>query len=345
MTSLFQLILTLTLTLLLFQKSMMRQFVLMKQQDEVPCLLTVGDMKAWLLAGRRFMEECGEMIEMMEARERLMAELAWTTARRLCLSHMEQELMEELDEEERLSRLLNRKVRTEVQNNMCQIMLPVSVTHSSFSLLLKVTREGFQMFITVIRPEAEKDVEPLLTALFSMLLKVFADDESAGEPKRAEVLLLEKQPALLEPEVVETILKFLLEEPESQNKAEAAGAEIGKLLAESAAPHLAAFGSFPRDLNLSVCTAAASSMVQTVYERFNESCKSFRLMDYDMSFLTARESVIRAVEEMEAAAADKALRHHLHISEGLKEPGQEGVENPPQEQYVPYTLFNTCIIL
>ncbi|XP_065808438.1 uncharacterized protein [Labrus bergylta] len=317
MTSLFQLILTLTLTLLLFQKSMMRQFVLMKQQDEVPCLLTVGDMKAWLLAGRRFMEECGEMIEMMEARERLMAELAWTTARRLCLSHMEQELMEELDEEERLSRLLNRKV----------------------------TREGFQMFITVIRPEAEKDVEPLLTALFSMLLKVFADDESAGEPKRAEVLLLEKQPALLEPEVVETILKFLLEEPESQNKAEAAGAEIGKLLAESAAPHLAAFGSFPRDLNLSVCTAAASSMVQTVYERFNESCKSFRLMDYDMSFLTARESVIRAVEEMEAAAADKALRHHLHISEGLKEPGQEGVENPPQEQYVPYTLFNTCIIL
>lgn len=75
----------------------------------------------------------------------LMANLAWTTARRFCLSQMEQEVQEELDEEKQLSQLLNRKV----------------------------TLEGLQMFVTVFRPKAEEAVRTYPPSLFSKLLKYF----------------------------------------------------------------------------------------------------------------------------------------------------------------------------
>lgn len=39
------------------QKMLMRQFMLMKQRDQVPIYLSVKEMKGWLMAGRSFLDE------------------------------------------------------------------------------------------------------------------------------------------------------------------------------------------------------------------------------------------------------------------------------------------------
>ncbi|XP_039997468.1 uncharacterized protein LOC120797681 [Xiphias gladius] len=215
------------------EKMMLRQFMLMKQQDQVPDYLSVRDMKTWLLTGRSFLEEFQEEIATTEIHLLFMAELAWTTARHFCLNQMEQELLEELNKEEQLSQLLGRKV----------------------------TLEGVQMFVSVVRPAAEEEVRNLLPSLHSKLLGILCGIQttigslSAGDTKPTELLALEESTAPLVPEVVETTLKFFLEEPERENKSEAASAEIGKLLANS--------------------------------------------MDYDQSFFSAREGVISAIQDME----------------------------------------------
>ena len=96
---------------------------------------------------------------------------AWTTERRFCLSQIEQEVQEELDEEKRLSQLLNRKV----------------------------TLEGLQMFVTVFRPKAEKAVQTYLPSLFSKLLKYFGGSRippvSSGDAKPGELLELQQSTA------------------------------------------------------------------------------------------------------------------------------------------------------
>lgn len=64
---------------------MTRQLVLMKQQDQVSAHLSVRDMKKWLLSGGGFLDEFQEIIERTEIQYLFVAELAWTTARHLCL--------------------------------------------------------------------------------------------------------------------------------------------------------------------------------------------------------------------------------------------------------------------
>ncbi|XP_037647085.1 uncharacterized protein LOC119501070 [Sebastes umbrosus] len=266
------------------EKMTMRQFMLMKKQDQVPVCLTVEDMKTWLLGGRSFLEEFDEITGTTEPRTLLMAELAWTTARRFCLSHMEKELLEELDKEAHLSQLFSRTV----------------------------TLEGIHMLVSVVHSGAEEEVETLLKSLFSKLLKTFAGIQIASDPLSAEdtkpaELELEHSVALLVPQIVKTALKFLLEEPENENKTEAAGVEIGRLLTESAGPSLAGFGPFPNTLLLLLCTAAARCMVKAVYKKLDERSKTFQLMDYDDSSYTARESVVFAIKAMEVADASEAL--------------------------------------
>ncbi|KAM7366080.1 hypothetical protein PAMP_015548 [Pampus punctatissimus] len=55
---------------------------------------------------------------------------------------------------------------------------------------------------------------------------------SRREAKPAELLELEQSYAPVVPEVVDTALKFLLEEPKIEDKTEAASAEVGRRLTD-----------------------------------------------------------------------------------------------------------------
>ncbi|XP_045927433.1 uncharacterized protein LOC123984541 [Micropterus dolomieu] len=252
------------------EKMMLRQFMLMKQQGQVPDYLSVRDIKTWLLRGRSFLEEFQEIIERIGKNNLFMAELAWTTVRHFCLNQMEEELLEELDKEKQLSQLLGRKV----------------------------TLEGLQMFVSVVHPAAEEDVKTFLPSLHSKLLRIFGGIQitshplSEGDAKPAELLELGQSAASLVPEVVDTALRFLLEEPELKDKCKLASAKIGKLLTNSAAPCLSQFGSVSRTVMLSVCTRAARSIVKAIFEMFDERSKSFHQMDYDESLFSARYCIV-----------------------------------------------------
>ncbi|XP_078114085.1 uncharacterized protein LOC144522689 [Sander vitreus] len=209
-----------------------------------------------------------------------MAELAWTTARHFCLSQMEQELLEELDKEKRLSHLFNKKV----------------------------TLEGLQMFVSVIHPEAERDVQTFLPALHSKLLKIFGGIQiasyllAAEDAKPAEFLEFEQSAAALVPEVVDTALKFLLEEPEQVMKSEAASAEIGK------------------------------HQISPIY-RFDKCSKSFKLIDYDESYYHATEGVISAIQDMDyEVQTDASSQAHHHLEEELLEKREASSEVSSSEE-------------
>ncbi|XP_028456377.1 uncharacterized protein LOC114570313 [Perca flavescens] len=277
------------------EKMMLRQFLLMKQQDQLPDYLSVGDMKSWLLTGRSFLEEFQEIIDRREIDHVFIAEVAWTTARLFCLGQMEEELLEELDKERCLSQLFSRKV----------------------------TLEGLQMLVSVVHPKAEKDAQTCLSALHSKLLDIFGGIQIAsgplytGDAKPAELLELEQSAAALLPEVVDTALKFLLEEPERENKNEAASAAIGKLLTNSAFPCLSRLGRVSETLLLRVCTEEAQSMVEVISNRFDRCSKSFKLMDYDESYYSATEGVISAIQDMDREMqTDASIQAHFQLEEG-----------------------------
>ncbi|XP_044193932.1 uncharacterized protein LOC122971377 isoform X3 [Thunnus albacares] len=168
------------------EKMLMRQFMLLKQQYQVPIYLSVKEMKSWLMAGRSFLDEFQEIAEGTEARKLLMAELAWTSSRRLCLNQMEQELLEELEEEKRLSLQLRRRV----------------------------TLEGLQMFLSIFLPKAEKDVQTFLRHLSNKLLISFTGCHSSRRSKLALFTKLQRTTAPLVSVVMETALRFLLDKPE-----------------------------------------------------------------------------------------------------------------------------------
>ncbi len=192
----------------------------------------------------------------------------------------------------------------------------------------KVTLEGLQMFVSVVHSGAEEDVQTFLPALHSKLLKVFGGIQitssplSAGDAKPAELLELEQNAAPLVPVVVDTALKFFLEELEQENKSEGASAEIGKLLSNSADPCLSQFGRIAETFLLEICTVAARVMVKAIYKRFDECSKSFHQKDYDESTFSARDTVISAIQHMDRegqTAATSQAHCQLCTSEELEE--------------------------
>eukprot|EP00064_Thunnus_orientalis_P007896 superscaffoldBa00000903_g7918 len=239
---------------------MLRQFVLLKQQDQVPDHLTVRQMKTWLLTRRNFVED-----------------------------QIEQEVQDELDEEKRLSQLLNRKV----------------------------TLEGLQMFVTFFRPKAEKAVRTYLPSLFSKLLKYFGGSRippvSSGDAKTGQQLELQQSTAPVIQEVINTTLKFLLEEPESADQIEAASIVVGRLLSDSAAPCLP---------------------------------QTFHIMDYDDSLFSAREDVIFAIQDMDNRMQTAACRPQpqLSTSEGPQEGLLEEKEVSPEVLLDETTTVKTSML-
>ncbi|KAM7371242.1 hypothetical protein PAMP_010729 [Pampus punctatissimus] len=270
------------------EKMLMRQFMLMKQQYQVPVYLSLKEMKAWLMAGRSFLDEFREIAEGTETKKLLIAELVWTSARHLCLNQMEQELQEELKKEKRLSLQLRRRV----------------------------TLEGLQMFLSIFCPKAEKIVLTFLLDLSNELLNSFTGSHSSRLSKRALITKLQHTTEPLVKKVMGTALRFLLDEPEPQthgptvsrnsslasvlgNRAEATSAEIGKQLADTTVSCFCLVTSFTKARLLHICTSVAQKMVKAIYKRFVDRFKSFHLLDFDESFIIAGESIIFAVQDMD----------------------------------------------
>ncbi|XP_044033510.1 uncharacterized protein LOC122867165 isoform X2 [Siniperca chuatsi] len=267
------------------EKMLMRQFMLMKLQYQIPIYLSAKDMENWLLAARSFLEEFQEIAKRAEARKLLVAEL--------------------------------------------------------------VTLEGLQMFLPVIHPKAEQDVQTFLCHLSNKLLKSFAGSNTSKRSQLALLAKLQRTTAPLVPQVVETALKFFLDEPEplvgvrtsqtqdadasrvsslacaQTNRVEAASAQIGKQLADAAATCFCLNTSFTKACLLRICTSVARDMVKAIYKRFVDRSKTFHLMDFDESFITARESVICAIQDMDdrvLSAAISGARHRLFTEKDPKTP-------------------------
>ncbi|XP_026207106.1 uncharacterized protein LOC113156279 [Anabas testudineus] len=296
------------------EKMLMRQFMLMKQQYQVPIYLSAKDMKAWLLAGRSFLEEFQEATKSMEVRKLLLAEMAWTSVRRLCLNQMEQELCEVLKKE----------------------------TYLSLQFRRKVTLAGLQMFLSVFRPKAEQDAWIFLCHLSNKLLSSFTGSHTSKCVKLALFTKLQQTTIPLLPQVVDIALKFLLDEPEPlvevkpsevplesrdfsltsdlRSRTKAASTHIGTLLAEAAATCFCLDTSFTRARLLRICTSVAWDMVKAIYKRFLNRSKAFHLMDFDESFFIAREGVICAIQDMD----DRVQSAPLHLLSTEEEPVTRG---------------------
>ncbi|XP_067432480.1 uncharacterized protein [Thunnus thynnus] len=183
------------------------------------------------------------------------------------------------------------------------------------------------MFVTVFRPKAEEAVRTYLLSLFSKLLKYFGGScipsISSGDAKPGELLELQQSTAPVIQEMINTTLKFLLEEPESADQIEAASVEVGRLLSDSAAPCLPQYGPLSAAPLLAVCTIAARFMVKSILKDFDHHSKTFHIMDYDDSLFSARENVIFAIQDMDNRVQTAACRPQPQLS--TSEGSQEGL--------------------
>ncbi|XP_034548128.1 uncharacterized protein LOC117819037 isoform X2 [Notolabrus celidotus] len=267
------------------EKIMLKQFMLMKQQDEVPDSVSVGHMKSWLLKQRSFLNEIQGSVKTTGTDDLSAAELAYNL--------MEEELLEQLEKEKQLSLLFNRKV----------------------------SLKGLQKFITSIRPGAEKVVQFFLPSLHRKLLQMFLsiniprDGISAGDPIPVDLLELEQFTAPVVPQVVDSALKLLLEEPEQVNREEAANAEISQLLMQCVVPYLSCHVTVNDTLVLGLCKIMAKFMVKAIKKNIDMHSKSFEQMDENESCSSARDKVITAIRDMtEKAKTDTSSRAHTQIS-------------------------------
>ncbi|XP_034546893.1 uncharacterized protein LOC117818238 isoform X2 [Notolabrus celidotus] len=267
------------------EKILLKQFMLMKQQDEVPDSVSVGHMKSWLLKQRSFLNEIQGSVKTTGTDDLSAAELAYNL--------MEEELLEQLEREKQLSLLFNRNV----------------------------SLKGLQRFITSIRPGAEKVVQFFLPSLHRKLLQMFLsiniprDGISAGDPIPVDLLELEQFTAPVVPQVVDSALKLLLENPEQVNREEAANAEISQLLMQCVVPYLSCHVTVNDTLVLGVCKIMAKFMVKAIKKNIDMHSKYFEQMDENESCSSARDKVITAIRDMtEKAKTDTSSRAHIQIS-------------------------------
>lgn len=197
------------------------------------------------------------------------------------------------------------------------------------------------MFLSVIRPKAEQNVRTFLCNLSNKLLSSFTGSHTSKRSKLALLTKLHCTTIPLVTQMVDIALKFLLDEPEPvvevkpshtrgsvksrdlmltsdlRNRTRAASTEIGKLLADTAATCFCLNTSVTKARLLCICTSLARDMVKAIYKRFVDRSKTFHLMNFDESFITARESVICAVQDMDDRVQSAACRwaHHQLFTE------------------------------
>lgn len=258
---------------------------------------------------------------------------AWISARRLCVNQLEKEVQEDLQNEERLSLQFRRKVTMRWRGGVTP---SPSYSHSLFFSFLsfysvKVTLEGLEMFLSVICPKAQQDVQAFFHQLSKKLLDTTTSTRTGKRTKLALFAKFQRTTAPLVPQVVKTALEFLLHKPEPlvevrtsqmagaacnsgsslafilKSRAKAASPQIGKQLADT----LGTCPSLNRTLTkarlLSICTAVAFDIVKAIYKRFSDHSKTFHIMDFDGSFIIG-PYVICAIQDMDDRARHAANR-------------------------------------
>ncbi|XP_034564104.1 uncharacterized protein LOC117830199 [Notolabrus celidotus] len=302
------------------EKMLLRQFVLLKREHRVPECLSTEDMKRWLLGGRSFNTEF-QGTAGMNAEELHLGELAWISVRRFCVAQMDREIREELEKEKRLSQLVRRKV----------------------------TLEGLEMLLPIIRSRAEQDVRALLLQLSNKLLASFLDPNTGTRFKRALITKLQRTTQPLVPQVVKTALDVLLGEPgphmevmtpQSQGNTvttdsdlrtliETSSVLIGQQLADAAASCFCLRTVFFKDRLQQFCTSESRRIVTAIYERFLVRSICFRLLDFDESVFTARKRVLIVAQYM--------MEDRLQGATQSREPFQrvtEREQQTPEEHHV-----------
>lgn len=197
-----------------------------------------------------------------------------------------------------------------------------------FSLHPKVTLEGLQMFLSVFCPKAEQDIQTFLRHLSNKLLTSFSGCHTSQRSKLALLVKLQHTTAPLVPQLLDAALNFLLDDGEAgvrasslTDRAEAASTHTGKQLADAVATCFCLNTNHTRARLLLICTSVSWDMVRAVYKRFDECSNTFRLMDFDESFITAREAVVCAIKDMDdeaQSAADNWTLQELEKSPEVK---------------------------
>lgn len=146
--------------------------------------------------------------------------------------------------------------------------------------------------------------------------------------KLALLVKLQQTTAPLVPQLLDAALNFLLDDGEAgvrasplTARAEAASAHAGKQLADAAATCFCLNTSHSRARLLLIYTSVSWDMVRAVFKRFEECSKTFRHMDFDESFVTAREAAFCAVKDMDdraQSAADNWSLQQLEKSPEVK---------------------------
>ncbi|KAL7372966.1 hypothetical protein ABVT39_024719 [Epinephelus coioides] len=210
--------------------------------------------------------------------------------------------------------------------------------------------------VSIICPKAEQDVQIFLCHLSNKLLNSFAGCHTSS--KLALFVKLQWTAVPFAPQVLETALKFLLDEPEPldevrtsqsqgaivsrdsslsstlRNRVDSADSQTGKQLAEAAATCLC----MDPPCLLHVCTSVARDMVKAIYRRFEDHSKTFHLMDLDESFFTARESAVCAIQDMDDRVQSDAHNWNLYQLHKVKEPMV--ILNPTKESSYCYIYLS-----
>ncbi|XP_019734275.1 uncharacterized protein LOC109521080 [Hippocampus comes] len=263
------------------EKAFMRQFVLLAKENRVPPCLSPKDMKVWLLKKRNFQQEYQEMQMRMDARMFYMLQVAWTMERILHLNRIQKEVYTELNEEERLSRLLERKV----------------------------TLQGLDTYLTVLRPHVERDTETFLCHLYKELMRSLEKTKMTGVQRLFFYPLFHRATGTLAQKITELALDILLEELEPpgnekpitatlSQRADDASKEIGSMLVDALASIPVLHQNIARGDLARMCLDSAWKMVQSIYKNFVEGSENFHPMDCDDTSVTARCGVMSAIVQM-----------------------------------------------
>ncbi|XP_055771552.1 fibrous sheath-interacting protein 2-like [Salvelinus fontinalis] len=99
------------------QKNLLKQFLVLQQQGEVPSHISLTDIREWLIAkGRNYFKNTFQS-EMEEGKNLHLAELAWDVKRRRRLEELEREVCRELRLERRICWSVIGQVRMEQRHS------------------------------------------------------------------------------------------------------------------------------------------------------------------------------------------------------------------------------------
>ncbi|XP_061829647.1 uncharacterized protein [Nerophis lumbriciformis] len=258
------------------EKMLMRQFVLMKQKNEVPRHISVHHMKQWRLIKTNFHKK----FQMMGMRT-IHLELGWIRAAFLSLNQLEKEVCEELNEEIWLSQLLGRRV----------------------------TLDGLQMFLAVVCPKTEQEVERFLRYLLDELQKMLSSSNISWIQEVTLLTELRRRSVHLVREVVDHAVRVFLtpavrdSSAESlRRRAETASLGVGRMLEDALTSCSCLSQHIDEDRLLYICSSVAWRTVESLFRSFVRHSESFPLLDFDRSAFTSRECILRAVEDMDYIA-------------------------------------------